>query len=454
MKTGNKRGPKSFVPSEELKGMIKHHNSVKNRMDEKTRRHSLGHLACVGGPRSFTYIAKETHSSRSTIKTGMDEVQKGDSHPDRIRKPGGGRKSKTDDPLLCAAVESLAETAVYGNPCNDHKYTSLSLRKIVELLDEDVRNMTNRITTSVNQQLSILVPEQFHMAMESLRSTRALFHNSPTTIGKVLKKIGYSKKKNRKLEQCTKPHPKQNEQMEHIADLKEAALDCGIPAVSIDCKKHEKVGNFKNEGTIYTPAGKPIDVEDHDFADVMASPYGIYDISRNQGYVVVGTSSDTAEFAANVLDSWMENCLPVYYEGARELIVFADGGGSNGSRNRMWKIKLQELADKHGVDITVCHFPPGKSKYNYVEHRLFSQISMNWSGVPLRNIETMVNYISSTTTTTGLSVECYVDPEEYLTQKAKKKLGLPITTPQDLEDLDLEFFGPAKGLTYTIYARA
>lgn len=241
-------------------------------------------------------------------------------------------------------------------------------------------------------------------------------------------------------------HPARDEQFDLIDLLKELFIQRGNLVISIDCKKKEKVGLFKNDGSVYTPKGKPVLVEDHDFARETAVPYGIYDIQRNYGYVVVGTSRDTAEFAANCLDQYIQDYLLEYYEGFDQLLILCDGGGSNGSRNRLWKQKIKELADKYGIEITVSHYPPGCSKYNPIEHRLFSQISKSWQGQPLTSVEKVVKLIQATKTKTGLTADCKTDQREY-------KTGIKVSD-KELGWIRRDHFGPVPAWNYTIYPSA
>lgn len=240
---------------------------------------------------------------------------------------------------------------------------------------------------------------------------------SPKTVARLLREMGYSLRVNhKKLARVCKTSPAtRNAQFERIAELREDFAARGLPVISVDSKKKELVGNFKNSGAAWSES--PIEVNDHDFlseADGKAVPYGIYDIPANRGTIIVGTSRDTAEFAVDCIERWWRSEGRRRYPDARELAILADGGGSNGSTNRSWKLGIyQKLAEKHGLRVTVAHYPPGASKWNPIEHRLFSEISKNWAGRPLDSYETMLNYIRTTTTKTGLRVRAHLVDREY-----------------------------------------
>lgn len=401
-----------YHPTDKVIGMIAMYKENCKSLNEKERRRSIGRIRQEAGPGSDSYIAKELHCSRNTIKKGLAELSQVDEHPDKIRKPGAGRPRKTDDPLLVEKVRELVANETCGDPCSERKWTSMSLSKIRAIL---------------------------------LTAGLVLSRNS---VKKILKFLKYSRKMNRKMNQCCAPHPKRNDQFLTINRLRESFLNNGLPCISIDTKKKEILGNYSNKGTVYTPEGEPLYTDDHDFETNIAVPYGIYDVSRNHGFVVLGTSRDTAEFSTNCLDLYFEEYLKEYYPGAREVLILCDGGGSNGSRSRLWKKRLKELADKHQIEITVCHYPPGTSKYNPVEHRLFSEISKNWQGLPLLNLETAANLIASTHTRGqgpegGLTVETRIDKRVY-------KTGLKVED-EELTNLDIEYFGEVKMWNYTIF---
>lgn len=404
----NKPGPKPYVPTPEVLALIENHRQMADVLDEKQARRSVALIVKQGGPRSKNYIAKQLHVCQKTINRGLEELEQEDQFPDRVRKPGGGRKP-LDDSRLSDAIQQIVEPDTYGCPQSGRIWTTLSLAKIAVALA-----VLTGLTVCAN------------------------------TVRKILKSMGYTKKKNRKMQQKGPSHPDRDEQFTLIELLKNLFIQRGNPIISIDCKKKEKVGLFKNDGEIYTPKGKPILVEDHDFAMDVAVPYGIYDLQRNYGYMVVGTSHDTAEFAANCIDQCIQDYLLEYYEGFDQLLILCDGGGSNGSRSRLWKKKIKELADKYGIEITVAHYPPGCSKYNPIEHRLFSAISKNWQGQPLDTLEKIVNLIHSTTTKTGLTVDCKLDLREYET-------GIKVSG-KELSWIERTHFGPCPNWNYTIPA--
>jgi hypothetical protein len=302
----------------------------------------------------------------------------------RIRRPGAGRKRLTEtDPALQGALERLVEPVTRGDPESPLRWTTKSKAKLAGELC-------------------------------------ALGHQvSATTVGRLLHEMKYSLQAPRKEKEGDQ-HPDRNAQFEHINEQVKAFQERGQPVASVDTKKKELVGEFKNGGQEWRPSGKPELVEVHDFPNPVlgkAIPYGVYDLARNEAWVSVGIDHDTAEFAVNSLLSWWRQMGKRAYGTATELLVTADGGGSNASRSRLWKAKLQEFADKTGLAVTVCHFPPGTSKWNKIEHRLFSQITQNWRGRPLVSHDTVVNLIANTSTTTGLRVRAKVDSSSYETGK-------------------------------------
>lgn len=246
---------------------------------------------------------------------------------------------------------------------------------------------------------------------------------SSKTVGRILKELGYSLRVNHK-KISSGDGVDRNEQFEYIAAIRKQHSEMAVPIISVDTKKKELVGNFKNAGVAWNK--QPVSVNDHDFrsqADGIAIPYGIYDVNANLGSVFVGTSYDTSEFAVSSIEKWWRYNGRNHYPSAKQLLILADGGGSNGSRSRSWKYELQKLCDRHKIEITVCHYPPGASKWNPIEHRLFSEISKNWQGRPLDSYSAIKNYISTTSTKTGLKVKAYISPKKY-------KKGLKISDHQ------------------------
>jgi len=355
-------------------------------MDERRRRQWAAAEAREWGRGGITAVARATGLSRNTVATGMRELQlpfrERASAAERIRQPGGGRKAlvKTD-PELLTALESLLEPSTRGDPESPLRWTCKSIRR---LADELAR--------------------ENHPA-------------SPNTVAALLKDAGYSLQANRKTREGAS-HPDRNAQFEYINGLVRRCLDQGQPAISVDTKKKELVGDFRNGGREWRPAGTPEEVRVHDFLDKQlgkAIPYGVYDILNNQGWVSVGIDHDTAQFATNSIRRWWLRMGRFRFPKASQLLITADGGGSNGSRSRLWRVCLQELADDLELKLMVSHFPPGTSKWNKIEHRLFSFITQNWRGKPLVSHEAIVNLIAKTTTRAGLSVKAALDDSHYET---------------------------------------
>jgi hypothetical protein len=285
------------------------------------------------------------------------------------------------DPALVAALEALVDPVTRGDPMSPLRWTCKSTRKLAEELTG-----------------------QGHPV-------------SRTTVAQVLEALGYSLQGTRKT-QAGRAHPARNAQFEYINRQVQAFQQRGQPVVSVDAKKKELVGQFANAGREYQPKGQPERVRVYDFVDKKlgkANPYGVYDLTANAGWVSVGTDHDTAQFAVETLRRWWHHMGASAYPGARELLLTADGGGSNGSRSRLWKVELQRLADETGLAITVCHFPPGTSKWNKIEHRMFCHITENWRGRPLINHEVIVSLIANTTTRTGLRIKAALDVGHYPT---------------------------------------
>jgi transposase len=338
------------------------------------------------GRGGITAVAAATGLARSTIERGITELEAGIKLPsNRQRQPGGGRKAAaTLDPHLRAALERLVEPVSRGDPESPLRWTCKSTRQLA-----------NELTL------------QGHPV-------------SSMTVGKLLKEAGYSLQANRKTREG-KNHPDRDAQFRYINRRVRAQQRQGQPAVSVDTKKKENLGNLKNPGQTWRPKGKPVEVNTHDFPDPRqgkAIPYGVYDMARNEAWVSVGIGSDTAEFAVASIRRWWKGLGRRRYPGATRLLITADSGGSNSSRNRLWKVELQKLSNELGMVIDVCHFPPGTSKWNKVEHRLFCHITRNWRGRPLGNYEVVVNLIGSTTTTSGLTVHASMDGTTY--EKGKR----------------------------------
>ena len=351
--------------------------------DEKSRRLWAAAEAESAGKGGVTAVHRATGISRTTIYQGIKELKNPEalkSSADRTRNPGGGRKRAVDiNPELQSALEALLEPITRGDPESPLRWTCKSL--------------------------SVL-------AMELNRQGHCV---SDRTVGRLLHEMGYSLQANRKTAEG-KQHPDRNEQFEFINLLVEENLQSGNPVISVDAKKKELVENFKNAGREWHPKGKPEQVNVYDFlslAEGRATPYGIYDVGMNEGWVNVGTDKDTAVFAVESIRRWWNEMGRANYPQATQLMITADGGGSNGSRVRLWKTQLQDFCNEIGLPVVVSHFPPGTSKWNKIEHRLFSYISMNWRGKPLTSFETILNLISSTTTTKGLTVKAEIDLNKY-----------------------------------------
>lgn len=350
-------------------------------------------------------ISKASNVSRKTIIKGKKELQglsqsETDELPkdimlvDRIRKEGGGRKKvKESNPALMKALELMLEPVTRGHPESVLKWTCLSTRTLATALKK-----------------------KGHIV-------------SHTKVGELLKEAGFSLQSNSKRLEGN-DHPDRNEQFMYINNKTEKYIANGYPAISVDTKKKELIGNFKNGGKEYRPLNDPRPVNVHDFGTKRAAPYGVYDINNNEGFVNVGTSSDTSEFAVFSIKQWWVKMGKKQYADADKLLITADGGGSNGYRTKLWKTELQKLANEIKMEITVCHFPPGTSKWNKIEHRLFSHITMNWKGVPLEDYETVVQLIGAVKTKGGLKVKARLDLNEY--EKSK------VVTSNDLEKVNIK----------------
>ena len=350
-------------------------------LDERGRRRFAAAEALTAGRGGISAVSRATGLARSTIGRALGELRAGEElEAERVRRPGGGRKplSETDASLI-DDLRCLVEPTTRGDPQSPLLWTCKSLRK----LSHGLREMGHKI--------------------------------GRTLVGELLHKLDYSLQSNRKTREGSN-HPDRDAQFHYINDRVKGALAAGEPAISVDTKKKELVGDFRNAGRQWRPKGWPEEVRVHDFVIPelgRAVPYGVYDIADNAGWVSVGVDHDTAAFAANAIRSWWRLMGRERYPNARSLLITADGGGSNGSRVRLWKIELQKLADELGVPITVCHLPPGASKWNRIEHRLFSFITGNWRGKPLVSHKVIVQLIAATTTKTGLKVRCELDKNIY-----------------------------------------
>lgn len=359
-------------------------------LDEKARRLFLGAFSECLGRGGITDLNKLTGISRTTITEGCKEIKditpnpkgRGEQTDNRgTRAEGAGRKAITEQyPQIKDELNKLLDGNTVGNPENPLCWTTKSLRNLTEALNAKGYKISH------------------------------------PTVGTLLEEMGFSLQQNRKYMETGDAGPDRDDQFHFINDQSKSFLESGLPVISVDTKKKELIGTYKNSGAEYQPTGSPIKVNDHDFPDPKkgkASPYGIYDIGANVGFVNVGLSADTGAFAVNSIRNWWLSMGKERYPNANKLMITADGGGSNGRRNKLWKTCLQEFANETGIEIHVSHFPPGTSKWNKIEHRLFSQISKNWRGRPLETIEIIISLIASTTTKTGLKVECVVDNNHY-----------------------------------------
>ena len=370
-----------------IQGIESRFRSLSPLMDERMRRQWAAAESRTYGWGGVRAVSRATGLAPNTIKRGLAELQAREANPavpvtPRVRRPGGGRRRATDaDPKLAAALERLVDPATRGDPQSPLRWTCKS-------------------TTQLAQEL-----------------TRQGHPVSPRTVGRLLRTAGYSLQSNRKTKEGAS-HPDRNAQFEHINQTVKSFQRRGQPVISVDTKKKELIGDFKNGGREWRPQGEPDEVRVHDFIDKTlgkAIPYGVYDVTQNQGWVSVGIDHDTARFAAQAIRRWWQKMGSKRHRGAKELLIVADGGGSNGSRCRLWKVALQELADQLGLTIHVCHFPPGTSKWNKIEHRMFCHITQNWRGRPLISHEVIVQLIANTTTSQGLKIQAELDHRKYPT---------------------------------------
>ena len=350
-------------------------------VDERVRRLLAAAESQAIGKGGISAVARATGISRPVIRQGITELKDPSRlQPGRIRLPGGGRKKAVDkDATLKRDLETLLESTTRGDPEAPLRWTCKSVRQ----LTAELKRMKHQASHQV--------------------------------VADLLHALGYSLQANRKTKEGTN-HPDRNAQFEHLNGKVKWAMQRRQPVISVDTKKKELIGDFKNNGREWRPQGQPERVRVHDFVDPKlgrATPYGVYDMGRNSGWVSVGMDHDTAEFAVATIRRWWRSMGQPAYPEAKRLLITADAGGSNGSRLRLWKVELQKLADETGLRIAVCHFPPGTSKWNKIEHRLFSFISQNWRGQPLRSFETIVSLIAATTTANGLTVQAELDAQSY-----------------------------------------
>jgi transposase len=351
-------------------------------LNEKQQRIYLASEAEYIGFGGVTAISKASGVSRPTIILGKKELKEGLIEPphERIRKKGGGRKKLFEkDPGILLELDKLVDPVTRGDPMSPLRWTCKSTRQLADSLKKKGFNVSH------------------------------------VTVAEILKKLGYSLQANAKVLEGG-DHPDRDKQFQYINELSAKYLKKELPVISVDTKKKELVGNYKNPGSEWEISGQPVEVNVYDFQDKevgKAVPYGIYDIGKNEGFVNVGTSYDTSSFAVESIRRWWIEMGQPEYQKTKHLLITADGGGSNGYRRKLWKTEIQNFCNEFNLKVTICHLPPGTSKWNKIEHRLFSFITMNWRGKPLTSFETIVELIGSTTTTKGLKVKSMLDENEY-----------------------------------------
>jgi len=365
--------------SEKYKLLLPHLNEKEKRLVLAADAKSLGR----GG---LSLVSRISGVSRMTLNSGLQElINPTEILPQSsksIRKPGGGRKKEVEkDPSLKKTIEDIVSPHTMGDPMKTLQWTSKSLRNIASIVNEKGYSVSHQLVKTI------------------------------------LKSLGYSLQSNRKTDEGG-THQDRDAQFEYINDISTSFLALGYPVISVDCKKKEVLGNLKNAGKDWFPIKEPMKVKVYDFIDKdlgKAVPYGVYDIANNEGWVSVGVSRDTASFAVASIKSWWYEMGKKQFPCSKKIYITADGGGSNSSRSKLWKKELQLLANEIGLEITVSHYPPGTSKWNKIEHKLFSYISMNWRAKPLLNLQVVVNLIASTTTAKGLKVNAKIDDSIYET---------------------------------------
>jgi hypothetical protein len=417
----------------ELDVVKQKYEMLRSAMDERLNRLWAASEALAIGWGGTTLVAGATGMCPKTIRAGIRELEELGLVPEmqaapqqalptpsrvqgrgRIRRPGGGAKlTEIKDPAIVPTLEKLLANEVGGDPMSDRKWVRSSLRQICKWLEEDG-----------------------HPA-------------SRTVVSRLLKDMGYSLKANERKRGQSRPNcPERDEQFRYIASQRETFIAAGWPIISVDTKKKELIGNFRNEGKVWCKEAEKVD--EHDFpsaAECRAVPFGVYELIRNKGHVYIGVSNDTPEFAIVSIAKWWDQEGRAAHPRADRLLILADGGGSNGCRARAWKCNLQALvSDRFGLTLTVCHYPAGCSKWNPVEHRLFSQISRNWQGKPLRSLDVMLGYIRGTRTGTGLEVTAQLDEEIY-----KKSVRY---SHQDVDRLSLQAHDVCPQRNYTISPQA
>jgi hypothetical protein len=382
---------------------------VFDTLNESQKRWYAAQKAIEIGYGGITHVKELTSMSRTTITKGINELKSSEKLEKEIRKKGAGRKTIIDsNNNIINELELIMEENTAGDPMSALKWTCKSTRNISDELNKK----------------GIKV---------SYRTVYKLLSDADYTLQGNKKTLGSSNNEHR------------DEQFRYINSVVKKYINKNEPVISVDAKKKEQVGNFKNNGQTWRKTGNPKKVHDHDFASLgqgVAIPYGAYDIQKNEGFVNVGINADTAEFAVNSIRQWWYLTGKKNYPKAKKILICADGGGSNGSRNRTWKINLQKLSEELKKEITVCHYPPGTSKWNKIEHRMFSFISMNWKGQPLESYEMIINLIGNTTTKKGLKIEAKLDSNKY-------EKGIKVSD-KELEEINLKFHEKNPKWNYTI----
>ncbi len=364
---------------------------MKGLLNERSRRRWAAAEARSHGRGGIAAVARATGISEGTVRRGLAELDAGEElEPERLRRAGAGRPGILErEPGLSQALDALIDPVTRGDPESPLRWTSKSAAKLAQALTEMGHQVVDR------------------------------------TVLRLLKAKGYSLQANKKTREGAQ-HPDRDAQFEHINQTVSVALAAGEPVISVDAKKRELVGDFKAVGREFQLKGEPVEVRGHDFKDKdlgHAIPYGVYDLATDEGWVNVGITADTAPFAVNAILDWWEHLGRDRYPSAQALTITADAGGSNNPRTRLWRYELQRLADSTGLQIRVCHFPPGTSKWNKIEHRMFSFVSLNWRGKPLESLEVIINLIAATTTSTGLKLYAQLDKRAY-------RRGIEITDQQ------------------------
>jgi Rhodopirellula transposase DDE domain len=354
--------------------------SAQGVLDERRRRLWAAAEARAAGRGGIAAVVRATGISESTVLRGLSDLESGElPRPGRVRRHRGRVPILDREPGLADDLERLVDPVTRGDPESPLRWTSKSAAKLAEALREMGHDVVDR------------------------------------TVLRLLKAKGYGLQANKKTREGSQ-HPDRDAQFAHINETVAEAIAQGEPVISVDAKKRELIGDFKAVGREFEPKGAPIEVRGHDFKDKAlghAIPYGVYDLTADEGWVSVGVTSDTAQFAVNTIISWWEHLGQERYPDASTLTITADSGGSNSPRTRLWRVELQRLSDATGLNVRVCHFPPGTSKWNKIEHRMFSFVSLNWRGKPLESLEVVVNLITATTTNIGLKIYARLDDRSY-----------------------------------------